>query len=290
MQPLTTTRTVDGAVGPFDEFCDGFGNPGSKSTGYVSVLKLSTGSVPDMTDDALEAISSLNRAERNDAYVGQVNVATNPSYSWLNGMIWGYDIARHDDLAAGSMKPLMCRPRHDDTWLPVYRATPLLEAGEALFGTATARRFPLMPGSHVICGAKDVTASGPSRVWSAIALAVAEDREENASLFIGEVGSDTVKETYEPEDRYLHEFRRLENLVDSAIRCGEDVNIRFKEVFVGFTSEWVPEGHVGCALSFVPYLVLARHAVPPRPSELLDMTLSEWEAFVAPVLAAREAE
>jgi hypothetical protein len=135
-----------------------------------------------------------------------------------------------------------------------------------------------------------VTASGPSRVWSAIALAIADDREQNSSLFIEEVGSDGVKETYEPEDRYLHEFRRLESLVDTAMLCGDDVNVRFKEVFVGFTSEWVPEGKVGCALSFVPYLVLARHAVPPRPSELLEMTLSQWEAFVAPRLAARETE
>jgi histidine decarboxylase len=145
MQQRLTTRTIEGAVGPFDEFCDGFGNPGSKSTGYVSVLKLSTGSVPDMTDDALEAISSLNRAGRNDAYVGQVNADSGASFAWLNGMIWGYDIARHDELT-GTMKPLMCRERRDGTWLPAYRATPLLEAGEALFGTAQARRFLSCPG------------------------------------------------------------------------------------------------------------------------------------------------
>ncbi|MGA7836026.1 MAG: histidine decarboxylase, pyruvoyl type [Acidimicrobiales bacterium] len=287
-QRLTPTRTVDGVIGPFDEFCDGYGNPGSMGTGYVSVLKLSTGSVLGTTDEALEAIASLNRAETSDAYVGQVNATSSGSFSWLNGMIWGYDIARHDELASDSLKPLFCRERRDGTWLPVYRATPLLEAGERLFGTATVRRFPLMPGSHIICGAKEVTASGPSRVWSAIALAVADDRDENSSLFIEEVGSDSVQETYEPEDRYLHEFRRLERLVDSAMLCGDDVGVRFKEVFVGFTSEWVPEGKVGCALSCVPYLVLARHAVPPTPNELLTMSLSEWEAFVAPRLAARE--
>ena len=38
--PMTRADVVNGAVGPFDDYCDGYGNPGSSGTGYVSVLKL----------------------------------------------------------------------------------------------------------------------------------------------------------------------------------------------------------------------------------------------------------
>jgi histidine decarboxylase len=63
--------------------------------------------------------------------------------------------------------------------------------------------------------------------------------------------------------------------------------VRFKEIFVGFKSEWVPKGHVGCALTCVPYLVLAKNAVPSPASDLLDMSLSDWESFVGPWLLKR---
>ena len=34
---------VEGAVGPFDEWCDGYGNSGATGNSYISVLKLETG-------------------------------------------------------------------------------------------------------------------------------------------------------------------------------------------------------------------------------------------------------
>jgi histidine decarboxylase len=86
-------------------------------------------------------------------------------------------VARHHGLADGSIEPLMQRRRHDGIEVPVLPVASLLEAGERLFGTADDRRFPLLPGSHVICATKDITVSGPTSVWSAIALAIAEDRE-----------------------------------------------------------------------------------------------------------------
>lgn len=36
---------VNGAVGPFEIYCDGYGNPEANGLGYVSVLKLETGVV-----------------------------------------------------------------------------------------------------------------------------------------------------------------------------------------------------------------------------------------------------
>jgi len=286
-RPLAPSRAIDGAIGPFDDYCNGYGNPGSSGVDYVSVLKLSTGTVAQNTDANLEEIVSRNRAEKSDAYVGQINTITASSFSWLNGAVWGYDLARHDGLINGSIKPLMKRQRRDGTWIPVYPVTPLLEAGEALFGTSGSQRFPLMPGSHVICATKDIVANGPTTVWSAIALAIAEDRGQSSSLFVEDVGQGAVDESREEQESLLHQFHRLDNIVDSIILCGDDQNVRFKEIFVGFKSEWVPKGQVGCALTCVPYLVLAKNAVPSPASDLLDMSLSDWESYVGPGLLKR---
>ena len=168
--PITREDVVNGAVGPFDDYCDGYGNPGSSGIGYVSVLKLSTGTVAKTMDSVLEGIVSYDRAEKNDAYAGQINMIAASSFSGLNGAVWGYDLARHDGLTDGTVKTLMTRTRSDGVEIKVFPVVPLLVAGEALFGTARSRRFPLLPGSHVICATKDVTVSGPTSVWSAIAL------------------------------------------------------------------------------------------------------------------------
>ena len=72
--PMNRVDVVNGAVGPFDDYCDGYGNPGSSGGGYISVLKLSTGTVAKTMDSVLEGIVSYDRAEKNDAYAGQINM------------------------------------------------------------------------------------------------------------------------------------------------------------------------------------------------------------------------
>lgn len=273
--PMNRADVVNGAVGPFDDYCDGYGNPGSSGVGYISVLKLSTGTVAKTMDSVLEGIVSYDRAEKNDAYAGQINMIAASSFSGLNGAVWGYDLARHDGLNDGSVKTLMTRTRFDGVEIKVFPVAPLLQAGAALFGTAQSRRFPLLPGSHVICATKDVTVSGPTSVWSAIALSIAEDRERDSSLFIEDVGQDVPGDTPAERDNALH--ARMEHIVDSVLLCGEDQGVKYKEIFVGFKSQWVPEGFVGCGLTCAPYLVLARNAVPNPASRLLNMSLSQWE-------------
>ena len=274
-QAMTLDEVVNGAIGPFDDYCDGYGNPGASGLGYISVLKLSTGTVVKNLDTVLESIVSYDRAEKNDAYAGQINMLAASSFNGINGAVWGYDLARHDGLIDGSIEPTMRRKRHDGAEIPVYPVAPLLEAGERLFGTAASRRFPLLPGSHVVCATKDTTVSGPTSVWSAIALAIAEHRDRDSSLFIEDVGQDIPGGTQAERENVLH--ARMEHIVDSVVLCGEDQDVKYKEMFVGFKMEWVPEGHVGCALTCAPYLVLAKNAAPDPASDLLDMSLSQWE-------------
>ena len=84
------------------------------------------------------------------------------------------------------------------------------------------------------------------------------------------------------ESRVAYLDRMMENIATSIVRCGDDSNVKYKEIFLGYKTEWIPEGHVGCALTCAPYVVFAKKAIPKkhRPSDLLKMTLPDWEKAI----------
>ncbi len=253
-------------MGPFDDYADGYGNVGASGLGYISVLKLETGVVKKDMDSLLEGIVSYDRAETDGAYAGQINMVAASSFNGINGAVWGYHLAKEDSIADGSIRPLFTKKRSDGKEIPVYSVEPLLRAGQALFGTKDERRFPLLPGAHVNCAVKSNTITGPNSVWCAIALAMAEDREKDSNLFIEDCGDSIPAESEEARVVYLAQL--LENIAVSIIRCGDDSNVKYKEVFMGYKTRWVPEGHVGCALTCAPYVVLAKNAVPVLPTQI----------------------
>ncbi len=275
---MTLKEVVNGAVGPFDEYADGYGNAGSSGLGYISVLKLETGIVKKDMDNVLEGIVSYDRAETLGAYVGQINMIAASSFNGINGAVWGYHLATQDSIADKTIEPLFVTKRQDDVEVPVYPVAPLLEAGQALFGTKDDRRFHLIPGAHAACAVKSTTINGPNFVWCAIALAIAEDREKDANLFIEDCGDSIPAQNEEGHTVYLDQL--LKNIALSIIRCGRDSGVKYKKIFMGYKTQWVPEGHVGCALTCAPYVVLAKNAVPKGgpPARMLDMKLSDWEA------------
>ncbi len=271
---------VNGAVGPFDEYCDGYGNAGASGLGYISVLKLQTGKVRADMDEILEGIVSYDRAETSGAYVGQINMVAASSFCGLNGAVWGYHLAKHGSIADGSIRPLFTRERGDGVEIPIYSVEPLLEAGGRLFGSVDERRFRLLPGAHVNCAVKNHTVKGPTSIWCAIGLAMADDRERDSNLFVEDAGDAPDLESDEQRVAYLD--RLMENMATSIVRCGDNSKVKYKEVFLGYRTEWIPEGYVGCALTCAPYVVLARDAVPPGgAAAMLSMSLQEWEDAVA---------
>lgn len=264
---------VDGAVGAFPDNCAGYLNPGASGLGYIAALTLSVGKVKADMDIGLEGIVSYDRCEADDAYIGQINMLTASSFCGLNGAVWGYDLARAEDLTEKRLSTLR---RHDGIEVPVYSVQPLLDAAYRLFGSQSQRRFSLLPGAMVVCANKNWTMRGPpgktTKVWCAIALAIAEDRKKDANLFI-EDASDT--DTTGP--RVLDDL--VQNIAASILRCGADQGVLYKEIFVGHKSIEIDDGTVGCALTCAPYVTLAKKAVPPgkKPSSLMNMTISEWE-------------
>lgn len=271
---------VDGAIGPFEKYCDGYGTAGANGLGYISVLKLQTGKVKADMDVVLENIVSYDRAESLGTYVGQINMIAASSFNGLNGAVWGYHLAKEESIANGTQKPLFTKQRSDGGQIPVYSVEPLLNAGQRLFGSAAHRRFPILPGAHVSCAVKDHTVMGPTSVWCAIALAIAEDRTQDSNLFIEDAGD--VPDLKDDEQRVAYLDALMHNIATSIVRCGDDSGVKYKEIFVGYKTEWIPEGHVGCALTCAPYVVLAKNAIPAgkHPHEMLSMTISEWEKSV----------
>jgi histidine decarboxylase len=266
---------LNGAVGPFDKYCDGYGNTGASGLGYICAMTLDIGMVEQDMDTVLNGIVSYDRAEAQGAYIGQINMLVASSFCGLNGALWGYDLAKADEIASGKAKPLFNVARHDRKKIPVYSAEPLLDAAARLFGTNEKRRFPLLPGSHVICAAKEYTSPGPKYIWSAIAISIAEDRKVDSSLFIEDAGEVAVEDA---DDLGVFADELLQKIAKCAVRCGEDNNALYKEIWISYRIKWIPKGKVGCALVAAPYLVLAKDAVPDgKPEGLLKMTISDWE-------------
>jgi histidine decarboxylase len=270
---------VNGAVGPFDSYCDGYGHAGASGLGYVSVLKLQTGAVTADMDTVLEGIVSYDRAETLGAYVGQINMVTASSFCGLNGAVWGYHLAKHESIADGSIEPLFTSKRGDGVEIPVYSVEPLLEAGQHLFGTAEEKKFRLLPGAHVNCAVKSHTVTGPTTIWSAIGLAMAEDREQDSNLFVEDAGDSPDLRSDEERTAYLDQL--MEHMATSIVRCGDDSHVKYEKIFLGYKTEWIPEGTVGCALTCAPYVVLAKDAVPASgAASMLSMTVKEWEKAI----------
>ena len=266
---------VNGAVGPFEKYCDGYGNNGASGPGYICAMTLDIGLVKQDMDTVLNSIVSYDRAETQGAYIGQINMLVASSFCGLNGALWGYDLAQAEEIASGKTTALFEVERHDLKKIPVYSAEPLLDAAARLFGTNQKRRFPLLPGSHVICAEKEYTSPGPKYIWSAIAISIAEDRTVDSCLFIEDAGEVAIKDAVDLA-KFGDELQR--KIAKCAVKCGEDNNALYKEIWISYRIKWIPEGELGCALVAAPYLVLAKNAIPDgKPEGLLKMTISDWE-------------
>ncbi|HWB72164.1 MAG TPA: histidine decarboxylase, pyruvoyl type [Egibacteraceae bacterium] len=303
-------QVVDGAVGSFDGNCMGYMNPGASGYGYISTMKLSVDKVDVQgLDPGAAGIVSYDRCEKDDAYIGQINMGTASSFCGVNGALWGYHLAIATAIADGSLKPMFTYPGPlyppDEKLptqgpVPVYPVGPLLDAAERLFGRMDKsqtgekdlRRFSPLPGAHVICANKDASAAGPGYFWAAIGIAMADDRETQANLFIEDADVIVAKKVTSPEGTtywtptpqevrdQLHQH--LRNVTKSMVLCGQDQDVVFTEIFAGVKFIFAGEGEWGCALTCAPYVTLARNAVPTgqEPSGILEMTIDQWEAAV----------
>lgn len=269
---MTLGEVIVQAVSPFEEHCDGYSNPGASGLGYITAITMDIGIARNTLDQELATIVAYDRASSNGTYIGQINILQASSFTGINGAIWGYDVAH----AEGLDIPLFEVRHADGGALVACSLDPLLDASRRLLGTREDRRFRLAPGCLVSAAMKGTSATGECWLWCAMALAVAENREISASLFMEDYG--VLPPTDDPVAFGQMELRRM---AQSVPHIEQDQLVRYRRVFVGYKYERVPANHVGAAMLVAPYLVLARKAVPPTgPEALLTMSISQWEQAV----------
>jgi histidine decarboxylase len=168
--------------------------------------------------------------------------------------------------------------------IPVYPVYPLLDCARRLFGMDLVRRFPPMPGAHIICANKNFTSDisvepDPTCwVWAAIALAIAQDRNRDANLFIEDAGKYGTSSTPLPEViTFLDQTLRA--VTKSMVLCGQDQRVLYREIFAGYVYHRVDVNQVGCSLTCAPYVLLAKNAIPPGgpAAQIIHLTISQWE-------------
>ncbi len=274
------------AISPYEHYCDGYGMPGASGNGYVSVLKVSVGTVKKTDDTLLDSIVAYDRAEINDAYIGQINMLTASSFCGIAGQVWGHDLAMHDSIRDEEIKPILEINQYEGTPLKVYDAKPLLEAGKELFGTEPHRRFTLAPGAHVICANKSAMGYRPKEdrplqegeaygVWAMIALSLSNDRDNCADLFIEDAGLWTKNDNPKELEEFLEEHRK--SVAWSIAECGRDSHVVFERTYIGFAYTIMKPGEIGKGLICAPYITLAKDAIPSEGfSALNNMSLSQW--------------
>lgn len=285
-----TISTIDRtAISGYPTYCDGYARPGNSGNGYVSVLKVATGTVEKTDDFLLDGIVAYDRAEANDAYIGQINMETASSFCGIAGNVWGYDLAYNTTL--DNLQPMFTAEQYDGSPLPVYNAGPLIDAGICLFGREQSRRFPPAPGAHVICANKSTTNSRPASgvpdpskgeaygVWCYIALSITRDRDNSADLFIEDAG--TWQENDNPSDLQAYLAQHQKSVAWSIVACGKDQSVLYDRTFMAYSFVIMEPGYVGTALTVAPYVTLAQRAVPASGfNSLYAMNLTQWDQMV----------
>jgi histidine decarboxylase len=213
---------------------------------------------------------------------------TASSFNGLIGSIWGYDLATAEEIRNNTQKPMFTLKQYDGSPLPVYDVAPLLKAGQALFGTEKARRFPPAPGGQIICANKSAVSYRPAKgrpnpdkgeaygVWAYLSISLAKDRTKAASLFIEDAGTWTKNDNEADMVKFLKEHQK--NVAKTTIDCGKNQSVLYDRTYLGYAYVMMKPGEAGTALTVAPYVTLARKALPGGDFAVLEkMSLKEWE-------------
>lgn len=281
---------VSGAIGPHADFCGGTAGPGASGTGYVTGLKLAVGLTATAgLDEGTCRIVSGDRCRVAGAYIGQTNLLIATSYSGLDGVIWGLDVAASPTVSADLQRPLFTVEGQSRGSIAVYPVQPLLEATRALVGTRDSRmgtpehrRFPPLPGVHLVAAYKSGAGFGPAWVWSIIAIGILEKGEQGSNLFNEDGGLYGGASTAEHEVEAFLEAS-LRTVARSILECGLNHGVRYERIYAGAKAVYIPEAYYGCAIACGPYFTLAQRAVPKgwSAADLCHATTPQWETALS---------
>lgn len=269
------------SISNYDRYCDGYSNPSGKGN-YILGFILEVGKVDIQFSHSgsrmLDEINAFDMAERNGTYVGQINMSIVSSFCGPQGLIWGYDIAKSDWVKESRIDHKLFVESNGKR-VDIYSLRPMLEATKELFGSVDSKKFPLIPGAHVPCAGKNIKTEGPARVYTAVAVGVSKNRDQDACLLMEDIGEIPVSLSGQELEDYR--LMIIKKIAQSVVQIGENQGCEYERVFVGMTDEFADEGEIACALVAAPYFTLAKDAAKPFIEKgSLEVTLADWKSSV----------
>lgn len=267
------------SLSPYDKFCAGYGNPGTKGTGYYLGYNLGVGKVESLLSHegskVLDETIAFDSAEVDEAYLGQTNMITVSSFCGPHGRLWGYDVVKPE--SGLQPHPLIKEGivSRDGASVAIYSAEPLMRATKSLFGTKEERKFPIYPGSHLPCAIKSIMKEGPALLYCVLGVGVPKDRAGSACLMMEDVGY--LPHNLDEKSVHTAKSQLLSAVGKSVLEVGANQKVEYKKVLAEVKTIHIGKGEIGCALIAAPYFSLAQDAVPENgEDELVSMSLEQW--------------
>lgn len=257
------------SISPYDNYCVGYSGQGR----YITALVMGIGAFKEkfshVGSDLLDSIVAYDRAEADDAYIGQINMSIVSSFCGPEGLIWGYDVsqnkkAQHSILSTKELASF--------NGVKIRNGEGLREAAKMLFGTKNEKHFPFLPGSHVCCAGKYRFFRGPTFLYSAVAIGVPRDRNKSACLLMEDVGQ-LINTEEKKEISKRAKKKIILNIIRSVLEVGKNQKTTYEEIITDFVSGDIKAGEIGCALIAMPYFHLAKNAYDKHLSK---KKLKDW--------------
>ncbi len=271
---------LNNAISPYNDYCDGFGCPGSSGNSYILGLVLGVGKdsikLSHPGSSVLDEINAFDLAEVDSTYIGQLNMIIVSSFCGPQGLIWGYDIVANK-LSNNITQKKYYNNKGEN--IKIYSADSVIDSTKALFGTRDKKIFPIKPGSHVPFAGKNYKFEGPKRIYCAIAMGIPEDRENSAVLLMEDIG--WIPSNYRKSN--IKEIYSIiyDNLIRSVIEVGENQKIAYKTILISLRDLVINSGEMGCSLVAAPYFTLARNAINNISiNGAVESSLSTWQKSI----------
>lgn len=266
---FSKNKIINSVLSPYDYHCVGYPGKGN----YITALVMSAGAFEKTFSHSgssiLDSIVAYDKAEVAEAYIGQINMTMVSSFCGPQGLIWGYDLAKKEDISLPVFLPTFRENIKELKEVKLRNGENLRKATVDLFGTNKEKHFPFLPGTHVPCAGRFYTKSGPTILYGAIAIGIPEDRSKAACLLMEDVGEITASEGIITPIKE----RLMVNTIKSIIEVGKNQNIEYQEIFVDFITKNIAANEIGCVLVAMPYFLLARNAFNEN---LVNQDLKEW--------------
>jgi histidine decarboxylase len=260
---------VKSAIGPYDHYCVGHYGKGSYLTALIMEIASFKKTFSHAGSMTLDEIIAYDRAEVFGTYIGQINMIIVSSFCGPQGVIWGYDIAKKEDISLSTLLPNLKKNIKEFRDIEIKNGKNLRKAARALFGTRKGPHFPFLPGTHVPCAGRFFTKLGPAILYGVIAIGIPTDRSQNACVLMEDVG-----EIVTSGDSLKHQKEKLlKNAIGSVIEIGKNQGIKYKEIFIDFISKKIASNEIGCVLVAMPYFLLAKKALTEN---LIHQDLKTW--------------